>query len=279
MNATSPVTATRWQRLWDRGGFWPAALVCVVYLALYLLASLLIGRTLGDHVNPDSLFADLPSVLIGLTLPLAVGAVLLAVFVGSLGWFRELFARQPLRGRGWMWIAPAVIGAAILLRLFGTDYGAYSAGVVVVTLLSGLLIGLVEELLSRGIAVRLLRRAGHSERSVMLLSSLLFGLLHSSNAFTGQPLGLVLATIAFAFGFGVCMYLTLRVTRSLWAAVLLHGLYDPTLFLASGGIDQAADGAQNSLLTLAGPANILCVLIAVVAVFLVRDRITERAVR
>lgn len=268
---------TAWQQFWERGGFWRAALACVGYLALYLAAGLLIGRLLGDQVDPDDLFASVPSVLVALTLPLLVGAVVLSAFVGSLGWFRELFARQPLPGRGWMWVAPVVVGAAVLLRFAGIDYGDYGVGVVVVTLLSGLLIGFVEEVLTRGVAVRMLRAAGHSERVVMVLSSLLFALLHSANALSGQAIGTVLLTMVFTFGFGVCMYLTMRVTRSLWAPVLLHGLYDPTLFLSAGGIDQAATGGDvNVALTLAAPANILCILIAVVALLLVRGRTAGR---
>lgn len=270
-------SGTAWQQFWDRGGFWRAALACVGYLALYLGASLLIGVLLGDQVDPDDLFASLPSVLVGLTLPLVVGAVVLSAFVRSLGWFRELFARQPLPGRGWMWVAPVVVGAAVLLRFAGIDYRDYTLGVVVLTVLTGLLIGFVEEVLTRGVAVRMLRRAGHSERVVMVLSSLLFAVLHSANALSGQAIGLVLLTMVFTFGFGICMYLTMRVTRSLWAPVLLHGLYDPTLFLSAGGIDQVSGGGDvNVALTLAAPANILCLVIAVVALLLVRGRVAGR---
>lgn len=135
----------------------------------------------------------------------------------------------------------------------------------------------MEEVLTRGVAVRMLRRAGHSERVVMVLSSLLFALLHSANALSGQALGVVAVTVLFTFGFGVCMYLTMRVTGTLWAAVLLHGLYDPTLFLSAGGIDRTTSaGDVNVALTLAGPANLLCIVIAVAALFLVRGRAQGR---
>ncbi|GIG34929.1 hypothetical protein Cpa01nite_03100 [Cellulomonas pakistanensis] len=68
-----------------------------------------------------------------------------------------------------------------------------------------------------------------------------------------------------------------RVTGSLWAAVLLHELYDPTGFLSAGGIDRSASaGDVNVALTLAGPANLLCIVIAVVALFLVRGRVQDR---
>ena len=52
-----------------------------------------------------------------------------------------------------------------------------------------------------------------------------------------------------------------------------HGLYDPTLFLATGGIDVTAEGEQSPLLTVAAPANLLFILVAVVALVVVRGRV------
>jgi hypothetical protein len=46
-------------------------------------------------------FATPQSVFVALTLALVVGAILLAAFVYSVGWFRPLFARQPIGGRWW----------------------------------------------------------------------------------------------------------------------------------------------------------------------------------
>ena len=70
----------------------------------------------------------------------------------------------------------------------------------------------------------------------MLLSSLIFALLHSVNAFT-QPILNVLITVVYTFGFGVMMYLVMRVTGSIIWAMLLHAATDPTTILATGGID------------------------------------------
>ena len=111
-----------------------------------------------------------------------------------------------------------------------------------------------------------------SEWVVMVLSSLVFALLHSANALSGMPIITVLVTILFTFGFGICMYLTLRVTGNLIWPMILHALYDPTLFLSTGGIDQAAAGPQSPLLQLAGPANMIYILIALVALIVVRGR-------
>lgn len=70
----------------------------------------------------------------------------------------------------------------------------------------------------------------------------------------------------------ICMYLTLRVTGNLIWPIIVHALYDPTLFLSTGGIDQAASGPQSPLVLLAGPANMVYILIAVIALIVVRGR-------
>lgn len=262
-----------WKSFWDRGGWWRAVLLVVVYLALYLLAGQLVGALFGDQLDAEDLFGSPESVFFGLFLPLALGAVALVAFVASVGWFPTLFARQPIGGRWWMWVAPLAVVVFLVLRLFGIDYASYAAGVVAVTFLSGLLVGFVEEIVARGIVVKMLRDSGKSEWVVMVLSSLIFGLMHATNILSGQEVVTVALTVAFAFGFGICMYLTLRATGNLIWPMLLHGLYDPTLFLATGGIDEVHTGPQSELLTLAEPANLVFLLIAVLALVVVRGRV------
>ena len=266
-----------WRRFWNRGGFWRALLAAVVYLALYLGASLLIGQIWGKQVDGKNILATGASVFFGVALPVIVGSVILAVFALSLGWFRPLFGRQPIRGSWWMWIAPALVAIAILLRLFGIDYGQYTASAVVLMFVAGIFVGFAEEFLTRGIAVKMLRDSGKSEWVVMVLSSLIFALLHSTNILSGQAPLTVLATVGFTFGFGILMYLTLRVTGNLIWPMIIHALYDPTQFLSTGGIDVAATGAQSPLLVLAGPANIIFVVFAIIALIFVRGRVQKAA--
>lgn len=247
-------------------------LLSVTYLAIYLGAGLLVGTLFADRIDTSDLLSSAPSVFFALTLPLLIGSIILATFASSVGWLRLMFARQTVRGRRWMWFVPVIILVPSIMRLLGVDYGSYPQSAVVVMLLTGVLIGFAEEILCRGFAVKMLRDSGKSERTVMVLSSLMFALLHSTNILSGQALVTVLLTIVFAFVFGVCMYLTLRVTGNLIWPMLLHGLYDPALFLSTGGIDQAATGEQSALIVLAAPANLIYIIVAIVALFVVRDR-------
>ncbi len=268
-------TESGWRRFWNRGGWWKAALVAGVYLGLYLGTGWLIGTFFGSQIDKKDILATVQSVFFGIALAIVVGSVLLIAFGASLGWLRELFGRQPIRGRGWMWIAPAIVLVAAVLRILGTDYSRYSVGVVVMIYVTGLFVGFAEELLTRGFAVDLLRRGGYSERVVMLLSSLIFALLHATNVLSGQPITTVAVTMAFTFVFGVAMYLTLRVTGSLIWPMLLHAVTDPSTILASGGVDSASTGL-NPLAALAGTATWFYLALTIVAIFAVRGRVRPR---
>lgn len=234
----------------DKGGFWRLLVVVIAYMAIYLGASKLpslFGWGKGD------LLSGIPTVFAQLTFALIVGAVVLALFTGWLGWNSELYGRQRIYRSWWMWLGPILVLAPILMRVGGIDWGARPLSIAAFVIFSGLFVGFVEELLCRGIAVKMLRTAGHGELVVAALSSLTFALLHSANLLSGQKLATTGLQIFYTFGFGVLMYLTLRTTRYLVVAMLLHGLTDPMGILASGGIGDAATAKDvNILLQLAG---------------------------
>jgi hypothetical protein len=253
-----------WQRFWEHGGWWRAVVLAVGYFALYELGSLVflpIASNLGDP-------ASAISVLVLYGLPILLGGVLLALFTWSVGWLRELFGRQPIGGRGWMWIAVVVVLAFNVLRLATIDYPAAGAGVVAAWLLTGLLIGFAEETLTRGLVVSLLRKAGYRETVVAVVSAAIFAGLHAGNLFSGQALFPTLLQLGYTFAFGICMYLTLRVTRHLIWPVLLHATTDPSIFL------QTAHPTTGPLAQIAALGNLPVILVGLVSIIFIRGRAT-----
>ena len=109
----------------------------------------------------------------------------------------------------------------------------------------------------------------------MLLSSLIFALLHATNVLSGQPITTVAVTMAFTFVFGVAMYLTLRVTGSLVWPMLLHAVTDPSTILAAGGVDSGT-GTVSPLAGLAGASTYVYLVLTIVAIFAVRGRVRPR---
>ena len=265
-----------WKRFWDKGRWWKAVVAVVGYLVLYGLVGQAIGAIFRGEIDTTNVFVTPGNLFLVLGASIVVGAIILVAFLASVGWLRPVFARQPISGRGWMWIFVVLAIIPIVLRFAGIDYDSYGVPVVVTMLLIGLLIGFTEELLYRGIVIKILRDGGHREISVAVISSLLFALSHSVNLLSGQPLLTVALTVVFTFGFGMVMYLVLRVTGNIVWPMLIHALTDPTTFLASGGVDTSTGAAHSQLLDLAGPFNIVFVIAALIALFLIRGAVSQR---
>lgn len=265
---------TNREGFWNRGGWWKAVLVVAVYLVAYVAIGQLIGLTLGHTIAEGGPFASAWNVFLLLILPIALGTVVIVAFLAAIHWLGPIFARQPIAGRPWMWIAVAVVGYPIILRFIGIDYGGFQPGVVALTLLAGLFIGLAEELVTRGAAVTLLRKGGYKELVVAVLSAVLFASMHLINAIGSGFTITVALTVVYTFFYGICMYVVMRATGSIVWAIMLHALTDPTLFLSTGGIDTAAEGAQNIWLTIAGTGNWAVMIFGAVALFLIRGRVS-----
>lgn len=257
---------------WDRAATWKAVLLIVVYLAFYLGVGAIIKQVFGGQIDEDDVLSSASSIVLGVVLPIGIGAAALLIFAARVGWLRDIFGSQPIRGRGWMWIAPILVAAAIVAHIAGTDWDNWSAQDLVAMALVGVCVGVAEELATRGLAVKILRDAGHAERYVAFVSSLLFALMHTANLISGMAVTTVAATVVYTFGFGMCMYLTMRVTGTIWAAIVLHGLTDPTTFLSTGGLDKAVTDQASGASTLAAVATVLLILFAIVAAFLVRGK-------
>ncbi|MCX4780330.1 CPBP family intramembrane glutamic endopeptidase [Streptomyces sp. NBC_01264] len=270
-----PVTSRR--GFFDRPTLGKAVLVIAGYLAYYLLVGRAIGAVFGDEVDQDDVLATGASIFFALVLPIAIGAVTLLGFSAAIGRLRSVFARRTAVGRPWMWIGPALALIAVVGHAAATDWSIWRPEQILLIALLGVCVGLAEELATRGLAVELLRGAGHSERFVMVVSSLLFALMHGSNVLSGMKVGTVLVTVVYTFGFGVCMYLVMRLTGTIWSAIVLHALTDPTTIFSSGGVDEAVTPHTGGWSLLASTATILMVVFACVAVFLVRGDRPGRA--
>lgn len=229
----------------NKGGFWRLLALLVVYFAIYLGAGQVAGMILGEPEG--ELLDSLTNVFFSITFALIVGALLLTALTAYMGWNREIYGRQPVYRSWWMWLGPLIAAVPIVLRVLDIDWGGPALSVVLLVMATGLMIGYVEELLFRGIAVKMLRTGGQREFSVAVVSSLLFALSHSVNALQGQELSTVGSTVVYTFAFGALMYLTMRSFRFIIAAMVMHGLTDPTAILATGGIDKVSDTAVSGI--------------------------------
>lgn len=258
-------TRSPWKSFWEKGGWWRAVVLAAVYFALYQGLSLAF-TPLALQIEDR---ASAAAIVVFYVLPLIIGALLLIGFIASVGWWREVFGAQPIRGRGWMWIAIVVVLLFNILRFATIDYSAAGFEVVATWLLAGLLIGFAEEVLTRGLVVNLLRKAGYREIVVAVISAAVFAGLHSGNLLTGQDLFATAFQIVYTFAFGILMYLALRVTGTILAPILLHASTDPSIFL------QTAYPAEGALTSIAGLGNPAVIVAGFVLLFFIRGRIGD----
>lgn len=136
-----------------------------------------------------------------------------------------LHYRAPVR-RWVRWVPISMLTVALV----GINYGHLadqSLSLVACLLVLGLFVGVGEELMFRGIGVHVFRRAGLTEGKVALYSSLVFGLVHVSNAFGEGAQALLQALIVSTSGY--FFYLCLRVGGIILLPMLVHGLWDTSL--------------------------------------------------
>lgn len=281
MTSTQTDTQTRGglRGFLNKGGFWPLLLVVAVYLAIYLPTGKVVANLFDRSYSEADTLSSVGAVFVQLTAALVVGSIVLIAFTTIMGWNAEIFGRQSIYRSRWMWLAPVVVIIPILMRVVGIDWGGPALSVILMMLATGALIGFSEELLYRGIAVKMLRSGGHREFSVAWVSTLMFALSHSLNIFSGGAPRTVALTVAYTVGFGMLMYLTMRVTGFIVAAMVLHGLTDPTTFLANGGLPDkvvADTSAAVGLPALAGGYQLfLLIPVAVIMGFFVRGKVGE----
>lgn len=260
----------------NKGGVWRFLTYMVVYLIIYVgvgRITLVFARDLAEQ----PVLSSVSTVFIQLTLGLIVGAAILIATITYMGWTKQLFARQTIYRSWWMWLGPIVVAIPIVLRVLGIDWGRNAVPVVLLVMVTGLMIGFVEELMYRGIGVKMLRDGGHGEFAVAALTSLFFAISHSVNLLMGQSIASVGPTVAYTFAFGVLMYLTLRSVGFLVAAMIMHGLTDPTTILATGGIDEITEaGGDNVFLTATGAFTLVMVPAGVILLMFVRGRVQDR---
>lgn len=177
---------------------------CLVPLGLYLWA----GQT-----------AKLLDSRLGATLAELASGLMALLLVGALGWWGRVGFGAP-RWRSLWVIIPYLLYAAGGYR--GVTTGL---GMTIYFVLEALLVGFQEELWMRGLFLALLRpRFGAA--GAVVLSSLLFGVLHMAHLFSGAAVGDVLLQVLVTLLFGL-IYAGIRLrTGSIWVVIFLHALVD-----------------------------------------------------
>jgi uncharacterized protein len=212
--------------------------VWAVYVAVITVVSLASGvpyTDIGD--SPGTLWR-------GAVLDLAVGSAVLVAITSWLGWWRPALRERRRSAHRWPVVAPVLMFLLALGNLAVTDWSRVGLDYLVAAVALGVLVGFAEELTTRGLLLTGLRGSVR-EGVAWFVSSALFGLMHGVNVVLGADVGPTAQQVVLAFAAGTVFYILRRVTGSLVWAMLLHGLWDTSLFLqahAPAGPDLFAFG-------------------------------------
>ena len=194
--------------------------VFVAYTALVALLWKL------NKVDYDALAESRSTVVRGIVVPIGLGALLLAVATTVLGWWSPVLSQGGRTGPAWVLVVAVMMGLVGLLGSSNIDYRSPKATVLPWLALGVLIVGFAEELLCRGLLIVGGREGGWSELVVVVVSCLLFGLLHGINAFFGQSLQTTATQIVMATVMGAAFYAVRMSTGMLVVCMLLHALWD-----------------------------------------------------
>jgi hypothetical protein len=153
---------------------------------------------------------------------LCVVAVITAVVVGMLKWWRIIGFNQPIE---WKHLRILILPLIAMVTFpFADGLHLLDVGTSLYFMFAYALVAFHEEAIHRGIILRLLKPTGVGR--AVLLGSLLFGAAHLTNVFVRSNPAIVVAQAFGAFTQGIGFSMIRFHTNTLWGLVGLHFLED-----------------------------------------------------
>lgn len=186
--------------------------------------------------------------------PTMFGSVFLIIALSVLGWWSIVLFDKEKSGPKWVWLLPIVMFLIIVHAFAQLNFSTISSELWLWTLLGALGVGFGEEVITRGGLIVGLR-SRFSETKVWLYSTLLFSAMHVPNVIAGLPLETMPVQVVLTFIIGSGLYVMRRVSGTLIIPILLHGLWDSSIFITS-----ATGGSASAISLLVYPLAIVSII-------------------
>ncbi len=218
------------------------------YLAIFFATWTINGidyNRIGENAETTKLWYALPTLF---------GCAFLIVAISMLGWWRLVLFDKSRSGPGWIWILPVTAVGIILSNFQNVPSDKISAELLLWSSLGAVGVGFGEEMITRGsMIVGLRSRFGESK--VWLISTLLFSALHVPNVIFGLPMSAMPIQVVLTFIMGSGFYVMRRMSGTLILPMILHGLWDSSLFM-----NVAAGRVSSDVQFAVYPLAIICLI-------------------
>ncbi len=218
------------------------------YLAVFFSTWTINGvdyNRIGENAETTKLWYAFPTLF---------GCAFLVIAISMLGWWRTALFDQAKCGPRYVWILPIMMAAIILNNFAGIPSGQLSAELLLWSSLGAVGVGFGEEMITRGSMIFGLR-SRFDETRVWLISTLLFSALHVPNVIFGLPMWAMPIQVILTFIMGSGLYAIRRMSGTLILPMVLHGLWDSSLFL-----NVATGGEASHIQFVVYPLAIVCVI-------------------
>ena len=216
----------------------PSAAISVVLFAIYI--AIIVAFWKANDMKYDQVSDTVATVKEGVVYPVGTGALFLIVAATVLGWWKPAIREDQRFTNKAVKFIPLVLVLGAASNLVATKWDNVTGEFALWLVIGVALVGFSEEMLTRGLGL-VGARGSFTEHKAMWFTAILFGVLHVPNAFFGQSVAVTLQQIVFATVFGLVYYTVRRGTGTLVVPMVLHAMWDGSLFVNdhSGG-DPAA---------------------------------------
>jgi membrane protease YdiL (CAAX protease family) len=227
----------------------------IISIAMWRIVPTIAG---WDVVSYDDFAATAESLVQNVTIAEGITAGLVVLLVIVLGW-RTAVVKDDNPTVRWLLAVPIIVAVVALATTAWPNLADRGGNFILALVATTLLVGIAEETMFRGVFVVGIRRIGKTEMSVWFWSSLAFAFIHAGNVFVGGG-AKVGVQVVFAFVGGTLFYIARRSTGTLVVPILLHGLWNFSVFSHTGDV-RAISSLSSLVLVITGVVLFIVIVV------------------
>ncbi|CAK8054511.1 CPBP family intramembrane glutamic endopeptidase [Eupransor demetentiae] len=189
----------------------------------------------------NTMFRSATTIFWHVLAPMALAYLAFFIVMTKLGRVEQVYQKQPdIQHRSTKVIFGLIVTAMLLFAAWNLyhhllpileNWSGQAGMRLGMAFLSTFFVGLTEESVFRGFALSEFRKR-YSEQVSCLLSLLLFGLWHFPNVIAGAPFLQAFLQVFSTMIIGAGLYMTVRLSKSIWGGVAMHCFWDFALVIA-----------------------------------------------